>query len=99
MALAARSVKAKALKVAAEALEAGPGDLEIVDGVVAVRGTPTACIELGPVAVLSNPLRYAFDEAAKAATQFARPADPDGPPVAAGEEPGLEGRDYYSPPR
>jgi CO/xanthine dehydrogenase Mo-binding subunit len=99
VALAARSVKAKALKVAADALEASEGDLEIVDGVLAVRGNPTACIELGQVAVLSNPLRYAFDEAAKAATQFARPADPDRPPVAEGEAPGLESRDYYSPPR
>ena len=52
-------------------------DLEIVDGVVAVKGNPTASIPLGQVAVLSNPLRYAFDEAAKAATQFARPADPN----------------------
>jgi CO/xanthine dehydrogenase Mo-binding subunit len=64
-----------------------------------VKGNPTASIPLGQVAVLSNPLRYAFDEAAKAATQFARPADPDIPPVAAGESPGLESSDYYSPPR
>jgi CO/xanthine dehydrogenase Mo-binding subunit len=99
VALAARSVRAKALRVAADALEANADDLEIVDGIVAVRGNPTASIELGQVAVLSNPLRYAFDEAAKAATQFARPADPDRPPVAEGESPGLESRDYYSPPR
>ena len=32
-----------------------------------------------------------------AATQFAGAASPDRPPVAEGEEPGLEGRDYYSP--
>jgi aerobic carbon-monoxide dehydrogenase large subunit len=49
--------------------------------------------------VLSNPLRYAFDAAAVRATQFAAPADPDKPPVAEGEEPGLEATDYYSPPR
>ncbi|MEP6560474.1 MAG: aerobic carbon-monoxide dehydrogenase large subunit [Nakamurella sp.] len=99
VALAARSVKAKALKVAADALECSENDLELIDGVIAVRGNPTAAIALGQVAVLSNPLRYAFDEAAKAATQFARPADPDVPPVAEGEAPGLESRDYYSPPR
>ena len=52
---------------------------------------------LGTVAVLSNPLRYAFDDAAKAATQFAGTFDPDKPPVAEDEEPGLEGRDFYSP--
>jgi CO/xanthine dehydrogenase Mo-binding subunit len=49
------------------------------------------------VSVLSNPLRYAFDEAAKAATQFAGTFDPDKPPVAEGEEPGLEGKGFYSP--
>jgi len=46
--------------------------------------------------VLSNPLRYAFDEASKAATQFAI-GDPQSPPVDPGDEPGLEARDYYSP--
>ena len=46
--------------------------------------------------MLSNPLRYAFDEASKAATQFAV-GDTGGPPVADGDEPGLEGTDYYSP--
>ena len=99
VALAARAAKAKALRVAAEALECSPEDLEIVDGVVSMKGVPEASIPLGQVAVLSNPLRYAFDEAAKAATQFAKPADPDKPPVAEDDEPGLEGKDYYSPPR
>jgi carbon-monoxide dehydrogenase large subunit len=46
--------------------------------------------------VLSNPLRYAFDEAAKQATQFATHDDTK-PPVAEGDAPGLEHRDYYSP--
>jgi CO/xanthine dehydrogenase Mo-binding subunit len=96
IALAARNVRAKALRVAGEALEADPGDLEIVDGVVRVKGSPAAAIPLATVAVLSNPLRYAFDEASKAATQFAV-GDTSGPPVAAGEEPGLEGTGYYSP--
>ena len=71
----------------------------MVDGVVSMKGNPATAIPLGQVAVLSNPLRYAFDEAAKAATQFAKPADPDKPPVADDDEPGLEGKDYYSPPR
>ncbi len=98
IALAARKVRDKALRIAADALEAAPQDLEIVDGIVRVKGSPDASIPLGTVAVLSNPLRYAFDESAKAATQFAGTADPTKPPVAPGEEPGLEGRDYYSPP-
>ena len=97
IALAARSVRAKAVKVAADALEANPDDMEIVDGVVRVKGSPADAIPLRQVAVLSNPLRYSFSEEAKAATQFAAPADPDEPPIPRGEAPGLESRDYYSP--
>ena len=99
VALTARKVREKALTIAAQALEANPEDLEIVDGDVRVKGSPSSSIDLGAVAVLSNPLRYAFDEAAARATQFAAPADPDRAPVQPGEEPGLEGTDYYSPPR
>jgi carbon-monoxide dehydrogenase large subunit len=97
IALAARGVREKALRIAADVLEADPGDLEISDGVVQVKGTPGATIPLRTVAVLSNPLRYAFDEAAKQATQFAIPGDDSEPPVAEGDAPGLEHRDYYSP--
>jgi carbon-monoxide dehydrogenase large subunit len=98
VALAARRAREKALRIAADALEAQVDDLEIVDGVVRVKGAPTSRISLGTVAVLSNPLRYAFDEASKAATQFVV-GDPDKPPVAEDDEPGLEGTDFYSPPR
>jgi carbon-monoxide dehydrogenase large subunit len=97
-ALTARMVRAKALRIAAEALEADPDDLEIVDGVIGVKGSPASGISLGTVAVLSNPLRYAFDEASKAATQFSV-GDSGKPPVAEDDEPGLEGRDFYSPER
>ncbi len=96
IALAARAARAKALAVAADALEADPGDLEIVDGLVRVVGAPGAEISLGTIAVLSNPLRYAFDDAAKAATQFVV-GDTDEPPVGEEDEPGVEGRDYFSP--
>jgi carbon-monoxide dehydrogenase large subunit len=99
IALAARAVKAKARRVAARALEANADDMDIVDGVVRVRGSPDVGIPLNQVAVLSNPLRYSFSEAAQAATQFTLPSDPDAPPVAEGDEPGLEGKAYYSPPR
>jgi aerobic carbon-monoxide dehydrogenase large subunit len=95
--LAALRAREKVLKIAAEALEAAEADLEIVDGVVSVKGTD-ASIDLGTVAVLSNPLRYAFDEASKAATQFSV-GGPGKPPVAEGDEPGLEGKDFYSPER
>jgi len=99
IALAARQVRAKALRIAADALEANPDDLEIVDGVVQVRGTPARSIPLTQVAVLSNPLRYSFSQAARAATQFAGTADPAQPPVPEGEAPGLEGTGWYSPVR
>ncbi|MEV4807486.1 aerobic carbon-monoxide dehydrogenase large subunit [Nonomuraea sp. NPDC049421] len=97
IALACRKVREKALRIAADALEADPADLTVTDGLVHVAGTPSASIPLSTVAVLANPLRYAFDEEAAKATQFSGAADPDKPPVAEGEEPGLEGRDYYSP--
>ncbi len=94
---AARKVKEKALSVAADALEANPDDLEIVDGIVSVKGTPTKAIPLTQVAVLANPLRYSFSEAARAATQFAGAGSMDEPPVKPGEEPGLEATGWYSP--
>jgi carbon-monoxide dehydrogenase large subunit len=96
IALAARGVREKALRIAADVLEASPEDLEIDEGLIQVKGVPGSSIPLRTVAVLSNPLRYAFDEAAKQATQFATHDDTK-PPVAAGDAPGLEHRDYYSP--
>lgn len=99
VALAARAVAGKATRIAGEALEADPGDLEIDGGVVRVKGSPEHAVDLKTVAVLSNPLRYAFDEAAQAATQFAvGETDLSRPPVAEGDEPGLEASEYYSPP-
>jgi aerobic carbon-monoxide dehydrogenase large subunit len=95
--LAARKAKDKALRVAAEALEVAAADLQITGGMVHVKGDPDSGISLGTVAVLANPLRYAFDDAAAAATQFAGGGDPDKPPVADDDEPGIEGRAYFSP--
>src|SRR4029077_12841786 len=62
-------------------------------------GDPDSGISLGTVAVLSNPLRYAFDDAAQAATQFAGGGDLNKPPIAEDDEPGIEGRGYFSPVR
>jgi carbon-monoxide dehydrogenase large subunit len=94
VAIAAGKVAEKAKRIAAAALGGGadPADLELVGGTVRRRDDPTASIELRTVAVLSNPLRYAFDEAAKAATQFAAA-------VGTGDEPGLEATGYYMPDR
>ena len=95
---AAKRTREKALRIAAEALEVDVTDLDIVDGVVEVKGVPGSTIDLGTVAVLANPLRYAFDEASRAATQLTV-GDPGKPPVAEGEQPGLEGTDFHSPER
>lgn len=95
--LAALKVREKALRIASDALEVDVEDLEIVDGEVRVVGSPETSIGLGVLATMSNPLRYAFDDSARIATQFASPASVDRPPVADGEVPGLEGTDYYSP--
>ncbi|MQA36270.1 molybdopterin cofactor-binding domain-containing protein, partial [Modestobacter roseus] len=65
VAQAARGVREKALRIAADVLEVDPADLEIDEGLIGVKGTPGATIPLRTVAVLSNPLRYAFDEAAR----------------------------------
>ena len=51
------------------------------------------------MAVLANPLRYAFDEQAKLATQFVVGRGTDDPPVAPDDEPGLEATGWYSPVR
>ena len=100
MHVAAGKVRDKALRIAADALEVDVDDLELVDGVARVRGTPAGGpgteVPLATLAVLSNPLRYAFDTASQAATQFSV-GDHTKPPVPEGEEPGLEATGYYSP--
>jgi carbon-monoxide dehydrogenase large subunit len=97
MGVAARMVAEKAKQVAADHLEADPTDLELAGGQVRVKGSPQRGMPLGAVAVLSNPVRYAFGGGTEAATQFTARARP-GPPLREGEQPGLEATGYYSPP-
>jgi carbon-monoxide dehydrogenase large subunit len=97
MAVAAGMVAEKAKHIAAEQLEANPDDLELVDGRVRVKGSPDRGLPLAAVAVLANPMRYAFGGGTEAATQFT-PRPRPGPPLADGEQPGLEATGYYSPP-
>ena len=52
---AALTVKAKAIEAAAELLEASPEDLELVDGVIRVCGTPAVSMTLGAVAAALEP--------------------------------------------
>jgi carbon-monoxide dehydrogenase large subunit len=97
--MAAKEVREKALRFAANMLEAAVEDLELADGRIFIRGAPERAVTLKQVAIASNPLRYAFDEDAKAATQFAPARRHDGPQLPPGDQPGLEATGYYSPPR
>ncbi len=96
MAVAAGMVAEKAKLIAAEHLEADPADLELAGGSVRVKGSPDRGMPLAAVAVLSNPMRYAFGGGTEAATQFTPKARP-GPPLLEGEQPGLEATGYFSP--
>jgi aerobic carbon-monoxide dehydrogenase large subunit len=97
--LAAETVREKALKIAADALEVDVEDLELVDGAARVVGSPDTNLPMSVIATMANPLRYAFSEAAKVATQFTGASDPNEPPVSEGDEPGLEAHGFYSPVR
>jgi CO/xanthine dehydrogenase Mo-binding subunit len=71
---AALKVRQKALKLAAQLLEAAPDDLEIADGAVRVRGVPGKALTLGALATVANPIRYAYGkEATDAALRLVKP--------------------------
>jgi CO/xanthine dehydrogenase Mo-binding subunit len=93
----AQIVRKKTLEAAANMLEAQVDDVELRDGGAWIKGTDRH-VPLAAIATATNPLRYAFNEAAQAATQFAPASKHDGPPLAEGQHPGLEATDYYSPP-
>lgn len=56
---AAVSVRKKILRKASDELEVAEEDLELVDGVVRVKGSPNSAISLGELAARANPLRGA----------------------------------------
>jgi aerobic carbon-monoxide dehydrogenase large subunit len=89
-------VREQTIKAAANMLEADPADIELEDGHAVVAGTDRK-VSLAAVATATNPLRYAFNSAAQAATQFAPASRHDGPPLIEGQHPGLEATDYFSP--
>lgn len=89
-------VRQKTLQAAANMLEVDVDDIELRDSAAWVKGS-NRFVPLAAIATASNPLRYAFNKAAQAATQFAPASKHDGPPLADGEAPGLEAN-YYSPP-
>jgi carbon-monoxide dehydrogenase large subunit len=52
--LACAEIRAKAIEIAAHLMEAAPGDLEIVDGEIAVRGTPSRSVAFREVARIAH---------------------------------------------
>lgn len=56
---AAQMVRQKALKQAADFLEASEADIELADGFAQVRGAPAARVSLAALAARANPLRGA----------------------------------------
>lgn len=95
---AAVKARERVIEIAANMLEADPNDIELRDGYARVAGTTGNEVSLATVATASNPLRYAFNEAAQAATQFAPAAKADGPPLPESTRPGIQTEEYYSPP-
>jgi aerobic carbon-monoxide dehydrogenase large subunit len=96
--MAAVTVRRQAQELAARLLEADPGDVELADGEVRVKGAPASAIPLGQLALVANPLRYAFGRDAAEAAVFARKAYASGEaPLPEGAKPGLNAVEYYSP--
>jgi aerobic carbon-monoxide dehydrogenase large subunit len=95
---AAATVRRQAQELAADLLEAAPDDVELADGAARVRGAPGTSVPLGQLAILANPLRYAFGTQAEAAAKLARSLSASGAALAEGAAPGLNAVSYYSPP-
>src|SRR5215472_8525583 len=96
--LAARAVREKVLALGSELLEASPGDLELIDGRLRVRGAPGRELTLAALATAANPIRYAYGkEANQAALKLVKARE--GAVLQPGEEPGLEARGFFAPER
>ena len=96
VAQATQLVRDKATQIAARIFEANEADILFEDGHVSVRGSPDVRVPLRQIAVLANPLRYAFSKEALAATQFIGDGGEEAPPVSE-VAPGLEATAYNSP--
>jgi carbon-monoxide dehydrogenase large subunit len=95
---AAAAVRRQAAELAARILEADPEDIELADGEVGVVGAPAQGIEIGQLAAIANPLRYAFgEESAQAALYTRRVYASQEVPLPDGTTPGLNAVEYYSP--
>ena len=90
--VASSKIRARALQMASQVLEADSDDLELVDGAVRVVGSPSSEVSLGALAVLNNSLRYSFLASNEEATGFAFV-----PQLAEGGSPGLAETAYFAP--
>ena len=97
VAQAAQLVRDKATQIAARIFEANEADILFADGYVSVRGSPDVRVPLRQIAVLANPLRYAFSKEALAATQFIGDGGEEEAPPVSEVAPGLEATAYNSP--
>ena len=94
---AALKARAQIIEAAANMLETKQTDIDLKNG-KAWQKSKDRSVSLAEVATASNPLRYAFNEASKTATQFAPASKHDGPALAEGQHPGIVATDWYSPP-
>jgi carbon-monoxide dehydrogenase large subunit len=92
---ASHVVREKAAALAAELFEASSEDIEFSDERVFVRGSPDFGLSLWDIAVVANPIRYAYGT--QAARAIALLKQRSGPALPDGTEPGLEARKYFSP--
>ncbi len=84
VASAAREVRDKVLVVAAHLLEAAPADLDVVDGVVVVRGTPTRGVPVAEVARVAYHEAHRLPPGVEAGLESTRFFDPEQGTFAAG---------------
>ena len=96
--MAAREAKRLAADVAARSLEVAPEDLVFENGQVQVAGAPDKAVSLGQLAIIANPLRYAFGKKSEAAVALAQKAySKSDRPLPEGTKPGLDATEFYSP--
>ncbi len=67
---AAKAVRQKILKIAAEHFECAEDDLEIGDGRVAITGVPGKSVRIGELAVKANPMRGAVKPGTEPGLEF-----------------------------
>ena len=95
---AAQTVKRKAAEVASRSLEVSVEDLVFADGRVHIEGAPDIGVPLGQLAIISNPLRYAFGKESEEAVLLAQRAYAGSDrPLPEGTSPGLEATEFFSP--